>query len=139
MVFALYVNAAVLAAILVVLLGRGQSPTLLPAAWAQNQLPIGGGAGVFIVPAQFSPNTYGCYLMDIDTQTLCAYQYFPPDKKLKLVAARNFRYDRRLGNFNTADPTPQEARQLYDLEQQGNRVLEKSTDKPPVEAPQPQQ
>ena len=81
-VLALYANAAVLAAILLVLLGRNGSPSILPAAMGQNQLPIGGGAGVFIVPAQFSPNTYGCFLMDVDAQTLCAYQYFPPDKNL---------------------------------------------------------
>src|SRR5262245_1538984 len=50
---ALYVNAALLGAILVALLARGGPPSMLPAAYAQNQLPIGGGAGVFLVPAQF--------------------------------------------------------------------------------------
>jgi hypothetical protein len=135
LVIALYVNAAVLAAILLVLVGRGSSPAFLPAAMAQNQLPIGGGAGVFLVPAQFAPQVFGCYLMDIDAQTICVYQYLPPDNKIKLVAARSFRYDRQLGNFNIAPPAPLEVRQWVDQEKQGNRVLESNPQKPAGNAP----
>jgi hypothetical protein len=66
---------------------------------------------------------------------LCAYQYDPLNKKLSLLAARNFRWDRRLGHFNIGSPSPEEAKQIYDLEQNGSRVLDRPTDKPPVEAP----
>jgi hypothetical protein len=126
---ALYLNAAALIAILLVLLGRSNTP-----AFAQNQLPIGGGAGVFIVPAQFSGTTFGCYLMDIDAQTLMAYQFIPNSTQLKLMAARNFRYDRRLGNYNTL-PVPMEIKQYVDQEQQAaDRVLQRPTERPPVEA-----
>ncbi|HMB95884.1 MAG TPA: hypothetical protein VKK61_07585, partial [Tepidisphaeraceae bacterium] len=136
---ALYLNAALLVAVLIVLLGRDNAPRILPAALGQNQLPIGGGAGVFIVPAQFSVSTYGCYLMDIDAQTLCAYEFFPGDKQLRLIAARNFRYDRRLGNFNTEKPTPAEVKQLVDQEQENSRVLQNNTQKSSPEAPQKQE
>src|SRR5438477_543231 len=81
----------------------GGGPMLMPQAFGQasGQMPaIAGGAGLFVTPAQFSTNTWGCYVMDVDQQTLCAYQYFPGERKLRLVAARNFRYDRRLGQFN---------------------------------------
>lgn len=133
--FALYLNAALLIAILVVLLSRNGSsfPQILPAAYAQNQQPIAGGAGVFITPAQFAINSYGVYLMDVDAQTLCAYQF--DGKQLRLLAARNFRWDRRLGRFNSGLPSPEEAKQIYDLEQNGGRVLERPTEKPSVEAP----
>ena len=88
------------------------------------------------MPAQFTTTTFGCYLMDIDAQTLCAYQYLPPDKKLRLVAARNFRWDRRLGNFNTEQPTPAEVKAMVEQEQESNRILESGGgEKPPVEAP----
>jgi len=117
---ALYVNAALLAAVLLVLLGRGSMPATLPAAFGQNQLPIGGGAGVFIVPGQFSTNTFGCYIMDVDAQTICAYQYLPADRQLRLVAARSFRNDRRLQQFNSSNPTPAEVLDL--LEQQAQAV-----------------
>jgi hypothetical protein len=128
--FALYLNAAVLIAILLALLGRGNTPV-----FAQNQAPIGGGAGVFIVPAQFSSTTYGCYLMDIDAQTIMAYQFIPSSTQLKLMAARNFRYDRRLGNYNTL-PVPMEIKQYVDQEQQAaDRVLQQPQERAPVEAP----
>lgn len=91
-------------------------PDFASRAMAQNQLPIGGGAGLFIVPAQFSSTTFGCYIMDVDTQTLSAYWYEPPAHQLHLVASRNFRFDRRLGNFNTI-PAPMEIKALVDKEQ----------------------
>src|SRR4051794_6547351 len=102
--YALYVNAAVLVAILVALLSRSDSPSILSAAMAQHQAPIAGGGGVFIMPAQFSVNTWGCYLLDIDAQTVVAYQFYPGDKQLRFIAARSYRYDRRLSNFNTTPP-----------------------------------
>lgn len=113
-VTALYVNAALVAVLIVVLLGRSSNP-ILPVAMAQQQPPIAGGAGVFIMPGQFSTNSWGCYLLDVDSQTLAAYQYQPGDKTLRLVAARNFQYDRRLRNFNTV-PDPQEINALIQKE-----------------------
>lgn len=117
LVLALYLNAAALLAIVVVLLFRDNNPSILPAAYGQNPLPIAGGAGLFIAPAQFSDKNFGCYLMDVDQQTLCAYMFFPGDKQLRLIAARNFRYDRRLGMYNTDKPTPDEVKSLIDKEQ----------------------
>src|SRR5688572_12769134 len=103
------------------MLSRDNSPQILPAAFAQNQQPIAGGAGLFMMPAQFSSNTWGCYLMDVDSQTLAAYQYLPGEHALRLVAARNFRYDRKLGNYNTANPSPQEVKELVEKEAAGAR------------------
>jgi len=136
---ALYLNAALLAAILVALLARNDSPGLLPAAFAQNQPPIAGGAGFFVMPAQFAEKIWGCYLLDVDTQTLCAYQYFQGEKQLRLVAARNFRYDRRLANFNTDNPTPQEVRELVEKEQADERVLNSNDAPVSPEAPREEQ
>ncbi|MDW8262991.1 MAG: hypothetical protein RMJ35_10745 [Phycisphaerales bacterium] len=120
-VVALWVNAALLAAVVVLLVSRGGLPEVLPAAYGQPAQPIAGGAGLFLMPAQFSQNTWGCYVMDVDTQTLCAYQFLPGEKQLRLIAARNFRFDRRLGNFNTT-PAPLEVKDLLEKEAQVNRV-----------------
>jgi hypothetical protein len=122
----LWVNATLLAVIAVLLIHRdgAKFPEILPAAYAQpagGMQPIAGGAGLFLMPAQFSPNTWGCYVMDVDRQTLVAYQFFPADKQLRLIAARNFSFDRRLGNFNTSPP-PLEIRDLAEKEGQTNRV-----------------
>ena len=114
----LWANAALLAIILIVMLTRnGSVPSLLPAAYAQNQQPIAGGGGVFIMPAQFKENVWGCYLLDVDSQTICAYQYFAGDKNLRLAAARSYRWDRRLENFNTSDPNPRQVKAMLDKQQ----------------------
>ncbi|HYO07622.1 MAG TPA: hypothetical protein VER17_01495 [Tepidisphaeraceae bacterium] len=132
---ALYVNAALLAAVLVALLARADGPTLVAPAFGQVQQPaIAGGAGLFVVPAQFSTNTWGCYLMDVDSQTLCAYQYVPGERQLRLVAARNFAYDRRLTNFNTGEPSPKEVQELYNKQQAAARGASPA----PTPAPAPQ-
>jgi hypothetical protein len=126
---ALYVNAALLLVIVTLLLARSNgAPALLPSAFAQNQAAIGGGAGVFIVPAQFSDTSYGCYIMDVDAQTVCAYQYY--GKQLKLVAARNFRWDRRLAQFNSENPTPDDVRRMIERQEQDARVRESQEPKP---------
>jgi hypothetical protein len=131
---ALYVNAVLLGVLIVVLAMRDGSPRLIAPALGQ-QAPIGGGAGVFIVPGQFSVNTWGLYLIDVDAQTLCAYQYSPGEKELRLVAARNYRFDRRLGRFNTDKPSPEEVRDLVDREKQDERVKEQNNTPASPEAP----
>ena len=65
--------------------------------------------------------------MDIDAQTLCAYEYIPGEKSLRFVAARNFRYDRQLKRYNTT-PNPEEIKQRVELEKNGVR----GRDEPPA-------
>lgn len=119
---ALYVNAGLLAVIAMSLLSRSDTKVLpeLPAAYAQNQPAFAGGAGLFVVPGQFAPNVFGCYLMDVDAQTLCAYQWFPGEKKMRLVAARSFQHDRFLGEFNTDNPAPPEVKAMIDKQREAS-------------------
>jgi hypothetical protein len=121
---ALYVNAALMLAVLFVLLGRGNGPTFLSAAYgaALSPQPIAGGANLYLMPAQFNSTTWGCYVLDIDAQALCAYRYRPTNDgtDLQLVAVRKIAYDRKLTNFNTS-PTPAEVKQLVDQAAQGIR------------------
>jgi hypothetical protein len=124
---ALYVNAAVLLAILVAILSR--SGSILPAAYGQNQPPIAGGAGLFVMPAQLSERIWGCYLLDVDAQTLSCYQYWPGEKVLRLVAARTIRHDHLLKNFNT-DPDPEFVRGMLERETNGIRSEKKATSEP---------
>ena len=119
---ALYVNAALLLAIVAVLIARDPAPTFVAPAMGQLQPTVGGGAGLYLMPGQFSTNVWGCYIMDVDQQTLCAYTVTGSPPQLRLVAARNFRYDRRLGNFNTPNPSPLEVKELVEKEQEQNRA-----------------
>ena len=106
--------------VIVVMLSRSSGPALLQSAYGANPPPIAGGGGVYIMPGQLSTNTWGCYLLDIDSQVICAYQFLPGDKQLRLLAARNFTYDRKLKNYNTM-PDPLEMKDLLEREQQAAR------------------
>ena len=133
LVVVLYLNAALLLAILAALLAGARTPSFLADAYAAPPAPqpIAGGGGIYVMPAQFSPSQWGCYVMDVEAQTLCAYQWFP-EKKLRLVAARSFKHDRQLHDFNTDNPTPADVAKLIELEKAGRR------DKPQPEPPQEQ-
>ena len=120
LLIALYLNAGLLACVLLVLVTRNGSPNLLPQVMADPP-PIAGGGGVYIMPGQLAPNTWGVYMMDIDAQTLQVYQYTPGDNLLKLKASRSYAWDRKLKNFNTGQPTPDEVRQLVEREAQPAR------------------
>jgi hypothetical protein len=105
MMFGLYANALLLAGILVVLLNR-PSGSVNPTAFGQtaDQNPTAGGNGVFVMPGEVGPNSWGCYLLDVNHKTLCVYEYQPKDKQLVLTAARDFEYDVQLKNLNTDKP-----------------------------------
>jgi preprotein translocase subunit SecG len=62
----LYVNAAILLVILLVLVRRQAGVDLGSAAFGQMQAPIAGGGGVYVMPAQFHNEAWGCYLLDVD-------------------------------------------------------------------------
>jgi hypothetical protein len=134
-VIALYVNAMLLVVLVLVLAGRGGATGLMPAAFGQSQPPIAGGAGVFVMPAQLNQNTWGCYLLDVDTQTLAVYSYSPGERLLRLLAARSIRHDRRLQNFNTDSPSPQEVMELVEREQSVGRAGGPGGVTPPAHQP----
>jgi hypothetical protein len=119
---ALYINAALLAGILLTMLAKDgrASISLLPAAHAADGPAIGGGGNLYVIPGQFSERRYGCYLMDTDAQTLCVYQFDGAGSRLQLIAARNFRHDRRMGHLNTA-PDPREVEVMVEAERAGGR------------------
>ena len=117
---ALYANAALLGGILVTMLARDSSVSLVPAAFGADAPGMGGGGNLYLIPGQFSERTYGCYIMDTDAQTVVAYKFDGSATTLKLIAARNFRHDRRLGHFNTS-PDPKEVEVMVEAERAGSR------------------
>src|SRR5205085_12104143 len=141
MAVALWVNAVLLAGILVALLARrgGASP-LEAAAFAQDAArpltpPIAGGGGVFLMPGQLSPNLFGVWMMDIDKQTVWAYALRDSPPKLYLVAARSYVNDRNLKRFNLLPPTPDDVGSMLEKERDNARVVATQPAPPPAEAP----
>lgn len=130
---ALYINAALLAGILVTMLARdgAGSISLVQSARAAEGPAMVGAGNLFLIPGQFSERTYGCYLMDTDAQTICVYRFDGAATKMKLVAARNFRNDRRMGHLNT-EPDPKEVEVMVEAERAGRRT---GADAEPSSAP----
>jgi hypothetical protein len=113
LVVALYVNAGLLLSLLLAVMSRGSaSAYAAPVTGAQ---PIAGGNGLYLMPGQFANNIWGCYVMDVGRQTLCAYEYVQGRKQLQLVAARDFSYDIQLREYNSPQPSPDEVRRLVNL------------------------
>ncbi len=105
----LWLIAAGLAAIALLLLMRSGPPGL-PAALAQNTLV--GSRGLHAFTGQLDRDTYGLFMMDVDSGNVWVYEYVPRKRTLKLVAARSFIYDRYLDNYNCDEPSPQQVEEL---------------------------
>jgi len=94
------------------------------------QLPTSAGArGVFAFSGQLTKNTYGIFMVDVDTMTLWAYEYVPNRDCMRLVAARTWRYDRYLENFNGCDLPPERVEEM--IEQQRRDRIQMSEQQMP--------
>lgn len=117
--YALWANAILLGGILIALFARGGSgPSFTAPAFAEPP-PIAGGGGLFVMPGQLGQLTWGCYLMDVDRQTLMVYEYEPGTHQLRFVAGRGIKYDRDVTNFGT-HPSSEEIRDWVERAK-GNR------------------
>ncbi len=60
---------------------------------------------------QITRDTYGLYLVDRRSGTICLYEYLAGQKVLRLRAARTFTFDLQLDELNTA-PSPADIARL---------------------------
>ena len=120
---AICANAVVLLLILLAITSR--DGRLLPGslAFGQYQLTpsVMPATGVTVMPGQLAPNTWGCYVIDPQNQTLSVYQFSPGEHELRLAAARDIQYDRKLGFFNTT-PAPSEIKEMLDRAAEPSRA-----------------
>jgi hypothetical protein len=94
----------------------------------QAELQAGTEGRVLVIPVQLERDGYGLAMVDTVGQTLWIYRISgrgPVHKRLELLAARSWRYDRLLRNYNTAGPQPEQVKML--LENLGH--LQKEEDK----------
>jgi hypothetical protein len=107
----LWVIAGLLALNALGLFWRGAST--LPTAWAQNQ-PMAGSRGIFAFTGPLDKDTYGLFMLDVDQGTVWCYEIQPYEgtRRLRLIAARTFIYDRYLQDFNCAPPDFRMVKQL---------------------------
>jgi hypothetical protein len=101
-----------------VLLTRGQAPdivldrsALAQATPAGNGNQLLGARGIYMMPAQLSPQTFGLYLLDVDSGNIVVYKALPDSpngSRFSLMAARSYKYDRFLEDLNNVGLTPRD-------------------------------
>jgi hypothetical protein len=85
--------------------------------------PPPGARGVYAFTGQLAENRYGLFLMDVDAGNIWCYEYLPGTRKLMLVAARTYRYDRYLEDYsNDPQTTPEKVQALL---RNQNRIKER--------------
>ena len=115
-----WVIAGALVVIAVVLTVRpegGSGPLFAGSAFAQS-VSSGGSRGVFAFSGQLSKSTYGVYVVDVDAMTMWTYEYLPQKGCLRLAAARTWRYDRYLENYNVCDLPPEAVEKMIEDQRQ---------------------
>ncbi len=82
-------------------------------ALAQQQ-PLVGARGVYAFTGQLDHNRFGLFMLDIEQGTVWCYEMDSVGgvRKLRLIAARSWVYDRYLRDFNCAPPDFREVQQL---------------------------
>ncbi|MBI1824878.1 MAG: hypothetical protein HY287_03255 [Planctomycetes bacterium] len=85
--------------------------------------------GVFAFSGQLSKGTYGVYVVDTDAMTLWAYEYLSQKGCMRLAAARTWRYDRYLENYNACELPPEAVEKMVE-EQRNYRLKADDSAKP---------
>jgi len=86
-------------------------------ASAQAQPPASENGRILVIPVQIARDSHGLAMVDTAAQTLWIYEINlrgPAHKRLNLLAARSWRHDRRLEQYNTGEPTPEQVKSLLD-------------------------
>jgi hypothetical protein len=99
-------------------------------ASAELDLQTGGDGRILVVPVQIERDSFGLAMVDTVGQTLWIYELSgrgPTHKRLRLLAARSWRYDRLLQEFNTDRPGVEEVKML--LESLGQKRKEQNKER----------
>jgi hypothetical protein len=78
----------------------------------------GGARGLFAFSGQLSKGTFGVYMVDVDAMTTWVYEYLPQKGCLRLAAARTWRYDRYLEDYNVCGPPPDAVERMVEDQRQ---------------------
>ena len=68
-----------------------------------------GAQGIQAFTGQLDKNTFGLFMLDVEAGTIWCYEFAgsrPNDRRLRLVAAREWLYDRYLRDYNVDEPSP---------------------------------
>ena len=104
---------AILLAIIATALWTRPSGSLLTPALAQGPA-LAGARGIYAFTGQIDSNRSGLFMLDVDQGTIWCYELENAGgaRKLRLIAARTWIYDRYLQDFNCAPPDFRMVQQL---------------------------
>ena len=105
-----FIPGVVVLAVLGLLLVAGR--TGQPANAQPSELNLLGNE-ILVIPIQLERDMYGIAMVDKLNQTIWVYELnsrVPAYNRLRLLAARSWRYDRLLQQYNTAEPKPEQVR-----------------------------
>ena len=97
---------------------------------AQAEFMPGPEGKIMIVPIQIERDIYGIAMVDTASQNIWIYQLSnrgPVCNRLKLLAARSWKYDKLLEQYNTAEPKPEQVKAL--LNNLGQQFIEQPEEK----------
>ena len=112
-----------------------------PPAKAHAELQTGADSGISVIPVQLTRDSYGLAMVDMASQTLWVYEIdnrSPAHNRLRLLAARSWKYDRLLENYNTADPKPDQVKMMLEKLTQPQKPQNSEIQKMPEEPQQEQ-
>jgi hypothetical protein len=119
--------------------GHAPEISLDRAAFAQampdgsgGQSGLLGARGIYMAPAQLGPQTFGLYLMDVDSGTICVYKAIPETSRFRLMAARSFKNDRFLEDYDNEGLLPRDVQKVV-ANQRQRQTLESQTNQPTVD------
>ena len=90
---------------------------LLSSVNAQPEPQTRSENGIMVVPIQIDRDSYGIAMVDTTAQTLWVYELnnrAPGQNRLRLLAARSWKYDRLLDKYNTAEPKPEQVKMILE-------------------------
>lgn len=87
---------------------------LLAGSKPSEQMPLPED-NIQAIPLQLERDSFGLAMIDKNNQTIWLYEITgkgPAHSRLKLIAARSWKYDRLLQQYNTDEPKPEQVRAL---------------------------
>ena len=72
-------------------------------------------AKVSVTPIQLGRDSYGVVMVDQSSETIWVYEINKggsSHNRLKLLAARSWKYDKMMDSYNTSEPTPAQVKEL---------------------------
>lgn len=111
-------------------------PVFQGSARAEDESSAVAGSDIIVVPLDLGSNSAGFVMVDVRAERLWIYELMGrnvPRNRLRLIAGRDFSYDRLLSEFNNAEPKPATVRRLLERLQSRTEQPEQQYDSPGAE------